>query len=271
MEQVRENDPVPLRSLQPKTPRDLEIICLKCLEKQPHRRYVSAAALADDLQSFLHGDPIAAQSLTLLDQVARTITHHSFDARFRGFANRMLAFAPFPLIIHLVAYAAFASKPYYPTAMVATTTCVLFSLLPALLFWGAPTLRHLPSWQRRHFMTVWIGHMFAMTVVLLVVLFAAPRDNSHALLMVYPLWAVTAAMSFLAHATEAGMYYMVGGILFCIAILMALTPTWAPLEIAFFMTANMTAQSLYLRNLTQQQPPADHARIAVATTVKSEP
>src|SRR5204862_2290944 len=110
IEQVREHDPVPPGSLQPKTPRDLETICLKCLEKQPRRRYESAAALADDLHAFLQGDPINAHSLTLLDQVTRTISHHGFDARFRGFANRMLAFAPFPLILHLVAYFFFAGK-----------------------------------------------------------------------------------------------------------------------------------------------------------------
>ena len=78
IEQVREHDPVPPRSLQPKVPRDLETICLKCLEKNPQRRYESAAKLAADLHAFLHEEPISAQSLTVLDQVARTI---SFDGR----------------------------------------------------------------------------------------------------------------------------------------------------------------------------------------------
>src|SRR5688500_8330343 len=94
IDQVREHDPVPPRALQPKTPRDLETICLKCLEKRPQRRYASAAALADDLHAFLDGDPISAQSLTVFDQVARSISHHSFDDRFRGFANQLLAFSP---------------------------------------------------------------------------------------------------------------------------------------------------------------------------------
>ena len=87
---------MPPRFLLPKTPRDLETICLKCLEKSPHRRYASAADLADDLQSFLSGEPINAQTLTLLDQFARTISHHTFDARFRGMANRMIVRRPDP-------------------------------------------------------------------------------------------------------------------------------------------------------------------------------
>jgi eukaryotic-like serine/threonine-protein kinase len=252
IEQVREHEPAPLRTLAPKTPRDLETICLKCLEKSPARRYATAADLAADLHAFLHGDPINAQSVTLLDQVARTISHHSFDARFRGFANRMLVFAPVPLAVHLVAFAFFVRKPYYPIAMVVTTAGMLFTLVPALIITGTTTLRNLPAWQKRHFMTVWIGQMIAMLVILFAVYAATPRERPEMLLMVYPLWATTAAMSFLAHATEAGMYYMVGAVLFCVAILTALTPSWAPLEVAFFMTANLTSQALYLRSLTRE-------------------
>src|SRR5262249_5337342 len=159
---------------------------------------------------------------------------------------------------------------YYPIAMVATTTCMLFTMLPALLISGTPTLRHLPAWQRRHFMTVWIGHLIAMGVILFVVAVATQPTHPKLLLMVYPLWAATAAMSFLAHATEAGMYYMVGAVLFCVSILMALTPMWAPLEVAFFMTANMTAQALYLRKLTREPSPtaAIELRSGATTTVK---
>jgi len=61
---IRDQDPMPPRQLQPKTPADLETICLHCLNKSPLNRYRSAAALAADLRRFLDGAPIQARRAT---------------------------------------------------------------------------------------------------------------------------------------------------------------------------------------------------------------
>jgi RNA polymerase sigma factor (sigma-70 family) len=61
LRQVLEEDPVPPRSLSPRPPRDLEVICLKCLYKEPRRRYASAEALAEDLRRWLAGEPVQAR------------------------------------------------------------------------------------------------------------------------------------------------------------------------------------------------------------------
>ena len=59
--QILKDDPVRLSKIAPKIPQDLETIVMKCLEREPSRRYESAKSLAEDLQRYLDGDPIAAK------------------------------------------------------------------------------------------------------------------------------------------------------------------------------------------------------------------
>jgi eukaryotic-like serine/threonine-protein kinase len=95
LEQVRRQEPLAPRRLQPAIPRDLETICLKCLEKDPRRRYSTAAGLADDLERFLSGE-------TLLTRPAGTME------RGWKWARRRPAVALLSLAMAAVTVASFA-------------------------------------------------------------------------------------------------------------------------------------------------------------------
>jgi WD40 repeat protein len=69
--QLRDKEPAPPRSVDRSVPRDLETICLKCLEKDPLARYTSADALADDLDRWLAGKPIEARPVTTTERLVK--------------------------------------------------------------------------------------------------------------------------------------------------------------------------------------------------------
>ncbi len=69
--QVLYEEPIRPSRLRPHLPRDLEIICLKCLEKEPHRRYASAEALANDLRCFRQNKPIQARPVGVFERASK--------------------------------------------------------------------------------------------------------------------------------------------------------------------------------------------------------
>jgi len=92
LRRVMEEEALPLRRRVPELPKDLETVAARCLEKDPSRRYASALALAEDLDRFLAGDPIAACPLGPLGRTLRwTRRHRAVALTFAGAAAALLA------------------------------------------------------------------------------------------------------------------------------------------------------------------------------------
>ena len=83
-------DPVAPRTLLPKLPKDLETVCLKCLEKSPKKRYPTAAALADDLDRFRRGEPIVARPVGFFERTGKWARRRKAAAALVGVSALLL-------------------------------------------------------------------------------------------------------------------------------------------------------------------------------------
>ncbi|MGP0064428.1 MAG: protein kinase domain-containing protein [Isosphaeraceae bacterium] len=88
---VSTTEAVPPARLRPDVPRDLETICLKCLEKSPSRRYADALSLAEDLRRFLEGRPIAARPIGFAGRLWRWAARNPMLAAAAGVVVAMFA------------------------------------------------------------------------------------------------------------------------------------------------------------------------------------
>jgi WD40 repeat protein len=93
--EVLHEEPRPPRKVNARVPRDLETICLKCLEKEPAKRYATAGELADELRRYLAGEPIAARSVGAVERAVK-------------WARRRPALAALVALVGLVAFAGLA-------------------------------------------------------------------------------------------------------------------------------------------------------------------
>lgn len=93
MRQVLNVEPVALRELNPEVDQDLETICMKCLEKEPDRRFQTASEVADELQRFINGEPILSRPLGRPERLWRWCRRNPVVASLSGLAATSMIIA----------------------------------------------------------------------------------------------------------------------------------------------------------------------------------
>ena len=247
LELVRTTDPVAPRHLRARLPKDLETICLKCLQKEPGRRYATAGELADDLRRFLAGEPITAREDGIGSQLARLIGRTELDARIRRVGVTALWLSPWGLLSQVVVWVGWRNEPYYPFVALAALMTMVVILIGSLLLANLSIMRTIPGHQRRQHQTVWLSNLIASFLILFVVTWTNRTSQPVDLLVAIPLLVVLTGSSMLAQASTLGAMYVVGPIYFLVAVLMTFDLMLAPLECGALMTGNLLFQGLYSR------------------------
>jgi len=215
---VLEQEPVPPRDLNPTVPRELELICLKCLQKPPDLRYPSAVALAADLEAYLSGAPLHAAPSGLRYLLARFFreTHHVdvLENWGRLWMWHSLMILLLCLVTQLMAWSGWHHHLWYLgwwSVGLVTWATVLWQLRKA----AGPVL----------FVERQIAHAWAAGVCASIAMFAIEWVGGWPPLSLSPAVAVTAGMIMIVKAgILSGRFYLWAALNFTTAIAMTLLP-----------------------------------------------
>jgi len=159
MRQVLEQEPLPVRLLNPAADQELEKIALKCLEKDPAQRYESAAALAEDLRRHLDGEPITARSVNLIERLQRELNRSQHDAKMRPWGAGLMGLGGVVFVTHAATSLLLAAAVAEPVAFWGPRAA-LFVLLGVWLRYFGFGNGLLPSNPlERQLWATWLGYL----------------------------------------------------------------------------------------------------------------
>jgi hypothetical protein len=156
--QVLNQDPVPPRLTNPHVEPDLETICIKCLEKDPTRRYPTAKALAEDLERYLNGEEIKARSVNILERLTRTLAASQYDKEFRSWGVGLILMGAIIFFCH-AAVSLLLDMGDSETTAFWIPRVVQFALLGLVLWRFRPHSLWPTSRAERLIWAVWIGYI----------------------------------------------------------------------------------------------------------------
>jgi serine/threonine protein kinase len=246
--QVINDAPRPPRELNDQVDEDLELICLKCLEKDPALRYDTARALADDLRRFLDGEPISARSLNVFDRITRMLDRSQHDYAFHTWSSMLFVMAGVIAVEHVLVFLLMHFEA--PPSAIFAARFLQFMIL-ALLFLYHRGNRLFPTTAaERELWSIWIGYfavyglgIFTTRVLGRLGIITPGPDTPPQLtkylmeLLPYPFISLMSGLAFFVMGSNYwGRCYAFGVVFWLLAAVMPLHLEWAPLEFGLTWT-----------------------------------
>jgi serine/threonine-protein kinase len=241
LEQVRVQEPEPPRRLVPQVPRELEAICLCCLEKEPARRYPSAQVLAEDLERFLNGELVEARGSGVVGQLSRVLNRMQPIVRVQGRVRYLFwAALPLPFGANLVLYLIAGARPYYGPLALAVWLAAIVALL--LLAYRLQQMRAFVSnpGVNRQLWSLRFGALLGMSTLTALSYALTPPGQPWDALAVFPQWAALAGvLFFVMGGLFWGRLYLVGLCGFLVALTMPLYLPLAPVALGLLVSGSL--------------------------------
>jgi hypothetical protein len=253
--QVLEHEPAPPRLLNATVHRDLEAICLKCLEKDPRRRYAGALDLARDLERFLQGEPVSVHSFNVLHRLARSLDRSHYDVQFHAYGTLLVILAGLVLAEQVVVTLLTLGDPPYPTRWLALSRAAQFALM-GLAFWCYRRRQLLPrSMAERQLWSIVLSYLLGCVLAAAVYNELARPAPPYAELTLFPTWSILAGVAFYVLASSYwGRCYVFSVLFFAAALVMPLVPHAGPLLFGLLWATALTLIGLHLRKLGGGKP-----------------
>jgi serine/threonine-protein kinase len=251
--QVLGEDPAPPRELNADVPRDLESVVMRCLEKDPVRRYPTAAELAADLERFTLGEPVTASRTGLLEQLVGAVDRVQLQHKFASFGNLLLALAPLMLLSEVYVSVVGQTEWKDPWVMAGRGVQGLAFVLVVGLFRRWKFRPNGPA--ERQLWAVWGGYLlacfgFGTSTWLLVGMDMRRAFES------YPGFACLTALAFFALApTFWGYCWVIGCGFLALAFAMLLHIESASVAFGLAWAGVLLLMGLRLKSLARKSPP----------------
>ncbi len=250
---VLDLEPTLPRHLNPNVPHELELICLKCLEKDPQQRYASAEDVTDDLARYLSGDSISLSSPKLVDRLVRALERSQYDQEVHAWSRMLIQFAWIALATHLLVYLNRTIDWPYQLGGLVTIRLVEVIGLGAVLWhlrhqWYPP--RGAPA---RQLWSLGLGYMAGSVVLLIVTYLLAPVGVAFDDSRVYPPMAVLTGLLFIMLGSSYwGYCYVIGAAFLTLAIVIAIFLDFGPLLFGIAWATSLAALGVRLRRLARK-------------------